>query len=298
MLLYGQLDWYILASLCLCVTVWSVRLVYWQVCVCVLLHGHLHWYIGKSVCVTVWSFTLVYWQVCVCVLLHGHLHWYIGKSVCVTVWSFTLVYWQVCVCLCVTAWSFRLVYWQVCVCVLLYHGHLHWYIGKSVFVCVLLRGHLDWYIGKSVFVFVCYCSVTVWSFRLIYWQVFGLFLDPLSGTHCRCPSEKTQCFTTFKTKLKTHLFHIHLCWSASVSFCMYHSGGVCVCVCVIISLYGWGYFCVRWYGIWVLWVFFLCLVGCFSMVIWTSTVLSVLYACVLYLDLFSTIEHVSHGKAL
>ena len=31
-----------------------------------------------------------------------------------------------------------------------------------------------------------------------------------------------------------------------------------------------------------LWVFFLCLVGCFSMIIWTPTVLSVLYACVLY----------------
>ena len=29
----------------------------------------------------------------------------------------------------------------------------------------------------------------------------------------------------------------------SVSFCMYHSEGVCVCVCVcvIISLYVWGY---------------------------------------------------------
>ena len=27
---------------------------------------------------------------------------------------------------------------------------------------------------------------------------------------------------------------------------------------------------------------FLCLVGCFSMIIWTPTVLSVLYACVLY----------------
>ena len=31
-----------------------------------------------------------------------------------------------------------------------------------------------------------------------------------------------------------------------------------------------------------LWVFFLCLVGCFSMIIWTPTVLSVIYACVLY----------------
>ena len=36
------------------------------------------------------------------------------------------------------------------------------------------------------------------------------------------------------------------------------------------------------------------------MIIWTPTVLSVLYACVLYflyLDLFSATEHVSHGKA-
>ena len=41
----------------------------------------------------------------------------------------------------------------------------------------------------------------------------------------------------------------------------------------------------------------LCLVGCFSMIIWTP-VLSVLYACVLYLHLFSAAEHVSHGKAL
>ena len=30
------------------------------------------------------------------------------------------------------------------------------------------------------------------------------------------------------------------------------------------------------------WVFFLCLVGCFRMIIWTPTVLSVLYACVSY----------------
>ena len=46
---------------------------------------------------------------------------------------------------------------------------------------------------------------------------------------------------------------------------------------------------------------FLCLVGCFSMIILTPAVLSVLYACVLYffnLHLFSAIEHVSHGKAL
>ena len=43
-----------------------------------------------------------------------------------------------------------------------------------------------------------------------------------------------------------------------------------------------------------------CLVGCLSMIVWTHAVLGVSYACVvhLYLHLFSTIEHVSHGKAL
>ena len=44
-------------------------------------------------------------------------------------------------------------------------------------------------------------------------------------------------------------------------------------------------------------ILFLCLVGCFSMIMWTPAVLSVLYACVLYLHVFSAIEHVSHGKA-
>ena len=44
------------------------------------------------------------------------------------------------------------------------------------------------------------------------------------------------------------------------------------------------------FGIWALWVlllffvagFFNCLVRCFSMIVWTPAVLSVLYACVLY----------------
>ena len=43
------------------------------------------------------------------------------------------------------------------------------------------------------------------------------------------------------------------------------------------------------------------LVGCFSMIVWTPAVLSVVYACVLYflyLPLFSAVKHVSHGKAL
>ena len=44
--------------------------------------------------------------------------------------------------------------------------------------------------------------------------------------------------------------------------------------------------------------FFVC--ECFSMIVWTPAVLSVLhgvlYFCILHL--FSTIEHASHGKAL
>ena len=48
-------------------------------------------------------------------------------------------------------------------------------------------------------------------------------------------------------------------------------------------------------------VLFLCFIGCFSMIIWTSTVFFECLICMrflfLYLHLFSTIEHVSHGKA-
>ena len=75
-----------------------------------------------------------------------------------------------------------------------------------------------------------------------------------------------------------------VCERACVHVCMCVCVCVCVCVCGIISLYGWDYFHVCWYGIWVLWVifFFNCLVGCFSMTVWTPAGLGVLYACVLY----------------
>ena len=68
-----------------------------------------------------------------------------------------------------------------------------------------------------------------------------------------------------------------------VCACVHVSERVCVCVCVIISLCGSGYFFVYidtvygFYG-----YSFLCLFGCFSMITWTPTVLSVLYACVSY----------------
>ena len=45
----------------------------------------------------------------------------------------------------------------------------------------------------------------------------------------------------------------------------------------------------------------LCLIGCFSMIVWTPTVFECLICMrflFLYLHLFSAIEHVSHGKAL
>ena len=61
-------------------------------------------------------------------------------------------------------------------------------------------------------------------------------------------------------------------------------GGGTLCVCFVFLL--------------LLFCFFYCSVGCFSMIVWTPAVLSVLSACVLYLALFSAIEHVSHGKAL
>ena len=63
---------------------------------------------------------------------------------------------------------------------------------------------------------------------------------------------------------------------------------VCVCVCVCMCVYVYVRVCV-----------------CFQLLSWMfqhacldTWVLSVLYACVLYLPLFSAIEHVSHGKAL
>ena len=47
---------------------------------------------------------------------------------------------------------------------------------------------------------------------------------------------------------------------------------------------------------------FLCLVGCFSMIIWTPTYCFECLTCMclyfLYLNLFSSVEHVLHGKAL
>ena len=51
---------------------------------------------------------------------------------------------------------------------------------------------------------------------------------------------------------------VSVCVHVCVCVCMCVCVCVCVCVClsVIISLYGWDYLCVRWYGIWVNGYFF------------------------------------------
>ena len=110
---------------------------------------------------------------------------------------------------------------------------------------------------------------------------------------------------TILMKLKTHLSRTHLSWSASVSFCMYHSGGVCVCVCVCVCV---------WSLVFMVWVIFLHvdtvsgLYGCFFMLSWMfqhDYIDTCCFECLicmcfvfLYLHLFSAIEHVSHGKVL
>ena len=56
---------------------------------------------------------------------------------------------------------------------------------------------------------------------------------------------------------------------------------MCICLSVIISLYG-GVICVYVNTVYGFYEGFLCLVGCFNMIIWTPTVLSVFYACVFF----------------
>ena len=75
---------------------------------------------------------------------------------------------------------------------------------------------------------------------------------------------------------------------------------VCVCVCVIISLRSWVIFVYVDAVYWFYGCSFLCLIGCFSMIVWTPTVFKCplsMQFLFLYLHLFSAIEHVSHGKA-
>ena len=83
---------------------------------------------------------------------------------------------------------------------------------------------------------------------------------------------------------------------------------MCVCVSVCLSVYLSSLVCVvglflctlmQYIGF--MGVLFLCLIGCFSMIVWTPTLFECLICMrflFLYLHLFSVIEHVSHGKAL
>ena len=71
----------------------------------------------------------------------------------------------------------------------------------------------------------------------------------------------------------------------------YISDSACVCVCLPSSVCMVGVIFVyvdmvcQFYG-----YSFLCSVGCFSMTIWTPTVLSVLYACILYFCIWTCSE--------
>ena len=84
---------------------------------------------------------------------------------------------------------------------------------------------------------------------------------------------------------------------------------MCVCVCVflsvclsvIISLCSGLFLCTVMQYTGFVGVLFFFLIGCFSMIVWTPTVLGCLICMrflFLYLHLFSAIEHISHGKAL
>ena len=76
---------------------------------------------------------------------------------------------------------------------------------------------------------------------------------------------------------------------------------VCVCLSVIISLCSRLLFMYSDAIYWFCGCSFFCLIGSFSMIVWTPTVFECLICMrflFLYLHLFSAIEHVSHGKAL
>ena len=92
---------------------------------------------------------------------------------------------------------------------------------------------------------------------------------------------------------------VSVCITQEVFLCVC----VCVCVClsVIISLCSWVIFVYIDAVYWFYGCSFLCLIGCFSMIVWTPT--GTVFECLicmrflfLYLQLFSAIEH--DGKAL
>ena len=66
-----------------------------------------------------------------------------------------------------------------------------------------------------------------------------------------------------------------------MSVCVCGGGGVWVCVCLSALVCMVGVIFVYVDAVWFYGYSFLCLIGCFSIIIWTPTVLSVLYACVL-----------------
>ena len=179
----------------------------------------------------------------------------------------------------------------MCVCVLLFH----WCCSNRPVADKLRQdvfGNWDW----------CW-----WMRWVCYVRARWLVLRKLDNQWIRMLFVIFGCFVAFQ----------HILWTTFIimldgerkkeKVCVNVCVCVCVCVCVslsvIISLYGWGYFCVRWYGIWVLWVFFFMLCWMFQHdcldTYCFECLLNNICMCFIFLyKLFSAIEHVSHGKAL
>ena len=94
--------------------------------------------------------------------------------------------------------------------------------------------------------------LTVPSFSLeTFWKRSFSVFGPTVWNYLPLSLGKTQCFTTFEKKLKTHLFETYLCWRAKVliAVCIVQEGG-CLCVCDV------------WYCDMIIWVWWQCGVWC------------------------------------
>ena len=153
------------------------------------------------------------------------------------------------------------------------------------------------------------------QFLVSLWRPLGkdlsLFLDPLSQITTTIP-QKHSVLQLLKPSWRPIFFRfictevqvlVSVCITQEVCVCVCVCVCMCVCVCVIISLYGWVFYVyiAMVFGFYGYFFFFLlfswmfqqdCLdTCCFEWLICMCLV-------VLYLHLFSAVEHVSHGKTL
>ena len=157
---------------------------------------------------------------------------------------------------------------QMCVCV-------------CVSVCMYICLYVCMYLSLSCFLPLCVC-VCVWM----------CVCGHARAWMCVCALLRETIWVFGKMLLNVKLMFLFVLVLFCFLFFSRHSSSL---VCMVGITYV--YICTV-LGFFVVFVFFYCIVGCLSMIVWTSAVLGVLYACVLYLHLFSAIEHISHGKAL